>query len=92
MLGSSMKTTVTPWSGSSCGAPTPAPSVSRYCADGGGEVGHGDGDVVEATDHRACLPAVLASACLGAIEPGKGRAVPDGAALQPLPRAGGFGV
>jgi hypothetical protein len=32
VLGSSMKITVTPWSGSSCGGPTFAPSVSRYCA------------------------------------------------------------
>ena len=32
VFGSSTKTTVTPCSGSSCGSPTAAPSVSRYCA------------------------------------------------------------
>ena len=32
VFGSSTKTTVTPCAGSSCGAPTFAPSVSRYCA------------------------------------------------------------
>ena len=51
VLGSSMKTTVTPWSGSSCGRADAGAEGVAVLGHGGVEIGHRDGDVVEATDH-----------------------------------------
>ena len=51
VFGSSMKTTVTPCSGSSCGGADRGAEGVAVLRRGRGEVGHGDGDVVEAADH-----------------------------------------
>ena len=56
VFGSSTKTTVTPWSGSSCGGADAGAEGVAVLRRGGGEVRDRDGDVVQATDHPLASP------------------------------------